>query len=188
MQINSLASWRMNTILYIDDNLLRKGVIKNLVILFYKPKLNLMKKMNFKNVLTFMAIILTIVFFEVNANAQSIAQTNVSELPFGGKGIYSLPTQHFVPTANAIQLLNQSITDLKAQAYSPSGSLTLQNLVENQIRYYRGIIDNLERGKEVNTAIVWAMTLFYTDNATTMSIDSQQLVTFKQAAINLLKV
>lgn len=147
-----------------------------------------MKKMNFKNVLTFMAIILTIVFFEVNANAQSIAQTNASELPFGGKGMYSLPTQHFVPSNTAIQLLNQSITTIKAQAYSQNGNLTLQNLAENQMSYYRGIIDHLQRGKEVNTAIVWAMTLFYTDNATTMSIDSQQLATFKQAAINLLKV
>jgi hypothetical protein len=109
-------------------------------------------------------------------------------LPYGGKGIYSLPTQHFVSSSTAIQLLNQSITNLKAQAFSQNGNLTLQNLVENQIKYYNGIINNLQKGKEVNVAIVWGMTVFYTDNVKTISIDSQQLATFKQAAINLLKV
>lgn len=147
-----------------------------------------MKKMNFKNVLTFMAIILTFVFFGVSANAQSAAQTSASELPFGGKGMYSLPTQHFVPSNNAIQLLNQSITTIKAQAYSQNGNVNMQNLAESQISYYRGIISNLQKGQQVNVAIVWAMTLFYTDNAKNISIDSQQLATFKQAAINLLKV
>ncbi|MBK7095180.1 MAG: hypothetical protein IPH57_09115 [Saprospiraceae bacterium] len=89
-----------------------------------------MKKMNFKNVLTFMAIILTFVFFGVSANAQSAAQTSASELPFGGKGMYSLPTQHFVPSNTAIQLLNQSITTIKAQAYSQNGNVNMQNLAK----------------------------------------------------------
>jgi hypothetical protein len=143
MQIISLASWWVNTILYIDDNLLRKGVIKNLVILFFKPKLNLMKKMNF--------VFRSRVFDGVNSRKSLMIFAMLFMIGFG----FNTVSAQYVSTEVATQRLRDASADLTKnwETIQQSGNEQAIERAGLKLSVISRMLTDLKEGAAVKTIV-----------------------------------
>lgn len=136
-----------------------------------------MKKVNFKNVL--MALSLLLAFFFAGTSTVSAQQTS-SEL---STGITAVPQGNFVTTEAALQLIEEQLADFSVQMKGLPVGTTMYKAIERQYNYYTEINTNLGAGIGVPESIGQSMYVVMSD---TNPATKTQLVQLKQSAIDLL--
>jgi len=136
-----------------------------------------MKKVNFKNVL--MALSLLLVFFFVGTSTASAQQTS-SEL---SSGITVVPQGNFVNADAALQLVEGHLETITEQLKGLPVGTTMYKAVELQYIYFNEINTNLGAGVGVPESIGQSLGAVMTD---VNPASKSQLVELKQSAIDLL--
>ncbi|RME06609.1 MAG: hypothetical protein D6816_07550 [Bacteroidetes bacterium] len=136
-----------------------------------------MKKVNFKNVL--MALSLLLVFFFVGTSTASAQQTS-SEL---SSGITAVPQGNFVNADAALQLVEGHLETITEQLKGLPVGTTMYKAVELQYIYFNEINTNLGAGVGVPESIGQSLGAVMTD---VNPASKSQLVELKQSAIDLL--
>ncbi len=136
-----------------------------------------MKKVNFKNVL--MALSLLLVFFFVGTSTVSAQQTS-SEL---SSGITAVPQGNFVNADAALQLVEGQLETIAQQLKGLPIGTNMYKAVELQYIYFDQINTNLGAGVGVPESIAQSLNAVMVD---TNPASKTQLVQLKQSAIDLL--
>lgn len=136
-----------------------------------------MKKVNFKNVL--MALSLLLVFFILGTNSASAQQTG----SILSSGITEAPQGSFVDVNAALQLVEGQLASISEQLKGiPPGS-SMYKAVELQYIYFDAINNNLGAGVGVPESIGQSLNAVMTD---VNPASKAQLIALKQSAIDLL--
>lgn len=136
-----------------------------------------MKKVNFKNVL--MALSLLLVFFFVGTSTASAQQAS-SEL---SSGITAVPQGNFVNADAALQLVEGQLATITETLKGLPAGTNMYKAVELQYIYFDAINNNLGAGVGVPESIGQSLNAVMTD---ANPASKAQLIELKQSAIDLL--